>query len=192
MKEGKVREAVRERAGSRDYKAVKAAMEKMPVLRNLVTSLLKPEVLQPGEFYDRLARDMMEAEDDIIIYSPFTLRPRVMGVLAVIDRSKAQATIYTKPVEEFKGDQMKWQKVNIGEMEKAGVTVKTREKMHEKAVLIDDSVAYFGSLNVLSRWKEEESGDYMLRYEGPLVSSLIEDFLGTMNGNAEELPNQGE
>ena len=61
--------------------------------------------------------------------------------------------------------------------------------MHEKAVLVDDGIAYFGSLNVLSRWKEEEGGDYMLRYEGPLVSSLIEDFLDVLNGDAEALPN---
>jgi len=171
---------VKERAGSRDYKAVKAAIEKMPLLKSLVTSLLKPEVLQPGEFYDRLARDIMEAEDKVVIYSPFTLRPKVMEVLAFVKRSKAPTTVYTKPVEEFKGDQIKWQKVNIGEMEKAGITVETRERMHEKAVLIDTSIAYFGSLNVLSRWKEEEGGDYMLRYEGPLVSSLIEDFLSSL------------
>ena len=90
LRKGRVREAVRERAGSRDYRAVKAALEKMPVLRKLVTSLLKPEVLLPGEFYDRLARDVMEAEDSVIIYSPFTLRPKVMEVLAFIKRSSGR------------------------------------------------------------------------------------------------------
>ena len=73
---------MKEGAGSRDYKAVKAAIEKMPLLKSLVTSLLKPEVLQTGEFYDRLARDIMEAEEEVVIYSPFTYKDRVEEILA--------------------------------------------------------------------------------------------------------------
>jgi len=171
---------VRERAGSRDYKAVKAAIEKMPLLKSLVTSLLKPEVLQTGEFYDRLARDIMEAEEEVVIYSPFTYKDRVEEILAFIKRSSAGFIVYTKPADEFRDTPRYWQEVNIGLLEGAGIDVVPRPKMHEKAILVDDGIAYFGSLNTLSRLNEEEGGDYMLRYAGPLVSSLIEDFLSSL------------
>ena len=174
----RIRKIVKEKVEERDYKVVKEAISKMPVLRRLVILLLKPEVLRPKEFYDRLSRDLIDAKDEVFIYSPFTLRPKVMEILAFIKRSEAPVTVYTKPVDDFDNDtSRKWQRINIGELEKAGVKVETRKGMHEKAVLIGDRIAYFGSLNVLSRWKEEEGGDYMLRYESPLVSSLIEDFL---------------
>ena len=78
-----IRKMMKKKVENRDYKVVKEAISKMPVLRRLVTLLLKPEVLRPKEFYDRLSRDLIDAKDDVIIYSPFTLRPRVIEILGV-------------------------------------------------------------------------------------------------------------
>ena len=186
LRKGKVRQRLKGKLEDRDYKILKSAMNKMPILRKLVTTLLKPEVLSPKDFYDAFMRDIIDAEGEITIYSPFTLKPKVQEILAFIKRSKAHVTVFTKPVDEFKDRQKYYQGVNIGLMEEAGVEVKTREKMHEKAVLIGDNIAYFGSLNVLSRWKEEAGGDYMLRYESPLVSSLIDDFLKEVDGKLRD------
>ena len=173
-----LRKKMKETLEDRDYKVLKGLMSKRPIFRKLVMLLLKPEVLLPKECYDKMMKDIMEAEEEIMIYSPFTLHPKVMEVLAFIKRSKASATVYTKPEDDFNKDSSRnWQKANIKELEKAGVKVETVKGMHEKDVLIGDKIAYFGSLNVLSRWKEEEGGDYMLRYESPLVKSLIEDFV---------------
>ncbi|MHA1364314.1 MAG: hypothetical protein ACTSP1_17580 [Candidatus Freyarchaeota archaeon] len=69
------------------------------------------------------------------------------------------------------------QRMNIEELKKAGVEIISGSMMHKKAVLINDDIAYFGSLNVLSCLSEEKKGDYMLRYEGFLVAPLVEAFI---------------
>lgn len=172
-----LRRKLKSKLESRDYKTLKSAMGKMPILRKLVMTLLKPEVLSPEAFYNHLASDLILSKEPIDIYSPFTLKPRVEEFLAVAKRSKAPITVYTKPPEDFKKNQKYWQNFNIALLKKVGVEVITRPKMHEKAVIVGGNIAYFGSLNALSRLNEEAGGDYMLRYESPLVSSLIEDFL---------------
>ncbi len=177
-----LRSKVKSKVQDRDFKTLKSAMSKMPLLRKAVSLLLKPEVLSPSAFYDAVTRDILDATDSVTIYSPFTMKPRVEEMLAFIKRSAADFTVYTKPVENFKGKSAYWQGFNIDLLHGAGVKINTVPRMHEKAVIIGDHIAYFGSLNVLSRLNEAAGGDYMLRYDSPLVSALIDDFLKEVGG----------
>ena len=161
-----------------DFPALQRLIRRRPIVRKVIRRLLSPKVLLPKDFYDELAKDMVEADEgeEIIIYSPFTYKPRVDEITSFIRRSRAKVVVYTRPPESFTGERKKWQERNIEALRGAGAEVHTRKGMHEKAVFIGERIAYFGSLNVLSRL-DEKGGDYMLRYEGALVAPLIKEFL---------------
>jgi len=185
MYRGRIRRKIFERREKKDFPLIKTLIESRPLLRELIVKLLNPEVLSPKEFYDRFFNELMDASE-VIIYSPFTNHKRVLEVVNFIKRSKANVTVYTRPEDDFTGKYAEWQKINIEELKKVGVNVIVKGMMHEKAVLIDDKIAYFGSLNVLSRLEEEKRGDYMLRYEGPLVAPLIKEFIESIEFEKNE------
>jgi len=185
-----VREKVKEKRQHRDWKAIKRALGHTKVLKKIMIALLKPEVLTPKNFYDKLAKDIIDAKEEIIIHSPFIAAEKRDEMLLLLKRTKADVTVYTKPPEELKGWSPKAQQGSIEKMKEMGIDVHVESWMHQKAVLIDDKIAYFGSINVLSR-KEIGTGDYMLRYENPLVSSLIEDYCAEVGSEEEEEEEEG-
>ncbi|MHA1238394.1 MAG: phospholipase D-like domain-containing protein [Candidatus Odinarchaeia archaeon] len=144
---------------------LKTIIKEFPLLKDLLKSLLNPEVLSPAEFYIKFREDVSKNLDKkIVIYSPFTFKPKVSEIINYLKHYKGSVIIYTKPEKEFKDkEKKKWQKINIEMLKEAGFEVRTKEGMHKKAVLIGDKIAYFGSLNVLSKWGEEERNDYIAK-----------------------------
>jgi len=176
---GKIVERVTERMEDRGYPVVQNLIENSPLMQNIINSLLTPEVIESGDFYERFKEDLKNADkpDEIRIYSPFTHKTRIEDIKEILEKASPNILIYTRDSDNFGGDKKDWQERNISTLENiSGVDVARRDRMHEKAVIIGEDIAYFGSLNVLSRLQEKGGGDYMLRYEGPSAGDLIENY----------------
>ncbi|HIP63256.1 MAG TPA: hypothetical protein EYH04_03980 [Archaeoglobus profundus] len=74
-------------------------------------------------------------------------------------------------------------------LENLGVYIVRREYMHEKAIIIDNRVAYLGSINCLSKYSYERKDDYMLRYTHPELVEFIRVNLMIMRHHLKFLNN---
>jgi hypothetical protein len=123
--------------------------------------IAEAELLDDDEFYRQFLLDLSAARTRCVIFSPFVGARRVADLRAHLDAACARGVkvhVFTKTASEL-GDSRALETLGS-----AGVILRERLDMHEKVVLIDDDVAYIGSLNVLSN--NGRTGEVMLRMPG--------------------------
>ncbi len=130
------------------------------------------ELLNDDEFYRAFLRDLSEAQERCVIFSPFISRRRLDALAPHFDDASSRGvriTCYTKSKDEISQPEL-LQKLS-------GLVAAARERrdMHEKVVLIDNNIAYLGSLNVLSN--TGRTGELMLRLLGQETSSRLTQWM---------------
>lgn len=133
-------------------------------------------------FWDQFFQDIKTVNKRLIILSPF-VSIRRSGMLmdyfqAMRGRSK-EIRIYTRPLNQQVGELASQGEVVIAKFREMGVSVIERSNMHQKVAIIDDSIAWEGSLNILSH---RDTGEQMRRFEG---SSAIEDIIRNLELDTE-------
>jgi len=139
-------------------------------------------VCQESEYYDYFLEDIHSIENRMIIFSPFMTENRIGQLVSefndtikkgkeiivitrpLSDRGKGEATHYKKCEEEL---------INIG------VKLIHKKGMHEKLVIIDDSVVWTGSLNTLSF--AGNTGEVMTRVHDEKYTKGMTDMYGIPN-----------
>ena len=107
-------------------------------------------------FFPLLYKNIEEAKNSIIIFSGFFTPSRVDEVLTVL-RKPIEDGVRVKfvlPTNQTNGSFGKSDPSKSFDLVRLirdrGVVVEQRNKLHQKAVLIDDDLAWYGSLNPLS------------------------------------------
>ncbi len=119
-------------------------------------------------FYPAFARDVQDAVDSVVIFSPF-LTARGSARWADLLRLKVGQGVRVRLVVRPSGDQGlgvldRGLQELIDELVAMGIIVDLRASMHEKFAIIDGKVLWHGSLNILSHRDTSES---MLRISSP-------------------------
>ncbi len=120
------------------------------------TSTLYNEVT----FYPALIKDMLNAEKEVIIYSPFISQYRAdffRRALLKLKRKNVHVFIFTRPVlehEEYVQDEIR---TAIQIYKKLGAHITYIDgSIHEKVAMIDRKILWEGSLNILSQKRSKE------------------------------------
>jgi len=111
-----------------------------------------------GTFYDAFREDIRAAQESIVIFSPFVTPPgtsRWVDVLRAKREEGIQVRIVTKPPNEMGNMGEECEEV-VKELDKLGFVVDVRAGVHEKLAVIDETVAWHGSLNILSHRNTSE------------------------------------
>ncbi len=131
--------------------------------------------LDETSYFTALRKDFANCKNSVVIISPFVsrnrvedLRPNIVSML----RRGIKVTVVTKPIGE-----MEFGADAVRQLEAWGCHVKYRYKTHEKIVLVDNRIAYYGSLNTLSHLDTRET---MFRFQGEGVIPLIGQFTGLL------------
>jgi hypothetical protein len=125
-------------------------------------------------FYDMLAEDINNCKNKLIIVSPFLTQRRITlldPLLRQLKSKKVKVAIWTKdPLDRATMGDHHAESARI--LEGFGFKVLFRSGTHEKAVIIDDNTAYYGSLNALSHKNTRET---MLRVvDAAFVKALVD------------------
>ena len=116
-------------------------------------------------------------EARILICSPYLYDEaieRYLGVMEIATKRGVEIIVYTLTPEHRS---IRWKdkhRTLIEKLRRAGVEVRKRTNMHEKAVIVLDGenmVAYFGSLNPLSKYRGKV--DYMLKFTHSKVVNAL-------------------
>lgn len=113
-------------------------------------SKLYDEVL----FYSTFISDIKQASSTIIIESPFICYRRAAHLLPefvrALDRG-VSITLHTRNPNEHEGSMKQQAQAVIHSFENMGMNVEFTAKLHRKVAIIDKSILWEGSLNILSQ-----------------------------------------
>ena len=137
-------------------------------------------------FYPAFTKDLFSAKKEVIIYSPFVSMYRTDRFEAVVGRltdRNVEVFIFTRPEDEYEPGQQEQARLILNHYEILGAHVyRLPGYVHAKAAVIDRTILWDGSLNILS---QRESKEMMRRTEGETAARQVINYLG-LNGKLLE------
>jgi translation elongation factor EF-1beta len=131
-----------------------------------------------NEFWPTFFDDLKSSKDKVIILSPFLSVKRtslLLNLLISLIDKKVKIFVLTKPTNEQFGQMVDQAGDVIEKLKQIGIMISFRSKMHQKVAIIDNKIAWEGSLNIFSHNDSEEQ---MRRIEGEKTIKQICDNLG--------------
>lgn len=135
-------------------------------------------IFDETNFYQNFTRDMLLAEKEVIIESPFLTSERVSKFLPLFEHLKAKGVriyVITRHPSAHTGLMKDQAEIEAKNLEDMGIIVLPMGRAHRKVSLIDRRILWEGSLNILSQRRSEE---IMRRFSGEEVAKQIMNFLG--------------
>ena len=117
-------------------------------------------IFDTGTFARAMRQDFQCARERILIVSPFIRGRRADAVfvwLKPVLASGVSVQIVTRPPDSYRPEAVGAIADCVAHLRKAGVAVTERAAIHQKFVLIDGRLVWYGSLNLLSYGASEES-----------------------------------
>jgi phosphatidylserine/phosphatidylglycerophosphate/cardiolipin synthase-like enzyme len=114
-------------------------------------------IYDTDSFVSVMKNDFSEAKKEILIVSPFLRKRRIDIILEWLKeplKMGVSITIVTRPAESYKEPERI--KECIGYLQSV-VTVIQKSNIHQKFILIDNRLVWYGSINLLSYGSSEES-----------------------------------
>ncbi len=154
---------------------------------------LDPEALRTGLFGGRdfahlFRRDIEAAKKSIVIYSGF-ITTRRAGQMGDVLRRKigegVRVRCVTRPPRRNGNIPEEEGRVALKSLEAIGSVIDLRNDIHEKVVLIDNRIAWFGSLNPLSHTMK--TSELMARFDSRGVAEHLANILALRKRMPEEL-----
>jgi HKD family nuclease len=110
-----------------------------------------------NSFVSIMRNDFAEAKKEILIVSPFLRKKRIETILEWLKESLLAGisiTVVTRPPESYQEPKLIQECI---ELLKSNVSVITKPNIHQKFILIDNRLVWYGSINLLSYGSSEES-----------------------------------
>jgi phosphatidylserine/phosphatidylglycerophosphate/cardiolipin synthase-like enzyme len=134
--------------------------------RTRLTDLLGSRLLDENTFYDAFMKDLKHCHSEVIVESPFVTNRRVsqlFGILEKLKERKVRVAINTRDPEDHDSEYMREEaREALSTLQHIGVHIMFTESHHRKLAVIDRSIVYEGSLNILS---QNNSCEVMRRIE---------------------------
>jgi superfamily II DNA or RNA helicase len=115
-------------------------------------------IFDSNNFLPVYKNDLINAAREILIVSPFVTKRRVLQMLELMSVALAQKvriTIMTRPATDYKDKPAVEEILNV--LKTAGVNLVSKSNIHQKFAIIDQKVVWYGSINLLSFGRAEES-----------------------------------
>jgi phosphatidylserine/phosphatidylglycerophosphate/cardiolipin synthase-like enzyme len=114
---------------------------------------------------------------EILIVSPFITRRRVSQMLPFLVAARGRdvkVVIVTRPASDFREKDRASLEETLSLFHAAGVNVAFKSNIHQKFAIFDQRIVWYGSINLLSFGRSEES---IMRLENP---DIADELLGSI------------
>jgi len=139
-------------------------------------------IFDSRSFLPAFEKDVYAARREIVIASPYMKKYRTMQMLKMLSAARincARVTVITRPMEDYKLADQSGVPTLQKTLTDAGARVLTKPGVHQKFAVIDQSVVWYGNVNLLGYGPTEES---IMRLE---QREIAEELLRAV-GNAEQ------
>lgn len=167
--------------GTRKSKSARIGKHKHLTENNVnnAKNVIKNEFLTDSTFYPKIETDLFNAKKEIIIFSPFITTKKVnnLSYIFLFIANHINIRVVTKPYREQSDIKDTMEAIRF--LKTLGITqIYCRKSMHEKLILIDRKIAYYGSLNLLSHTSGKE---FMNRTTNPDDIKGIESIIHSIS-----------
>jgi superfamily II DNA or RNA helicase len=114
-------------------------------------------IFDNNTFFSVYSADVLAAGSEVLIVSPFMTKRRTLSALGYLAEAKAKITVITKPPENYAEKDREKITECMDILTQHGVTVKTKNRIHQKFAVADQRIVWYGSINLLSYGTSEES-----------------------------------
>jgi hypothetical protein len=130
-----------------------------------------------SNFYNLIENDIRTCKRNVIIVSPYLGETRVSYLessFRLLNSKNVNTIIWTKDPSDLATKSAQHKEL-AERLEQLGAKVLFRSGTHEKAVIVDETISYYGSLNPLSSLNTKET---MLRLKDRAFAEALIDHLG--------------
>jgi len=145
---------------------------------NTSPGLLDSKLYDDKTFYPALIKDLNNCCSELIIESPFITRRRLTYLLPTLQKlkdRKVRIIINTKDPHELDEERREEAYRAVASLQHKGIQVIYTHGHHRKLAIIDRSILYEGSLNILS---QNRSTEIMRRTESVQLAWQMARFIG--------------
>ena len=124
-------------------------------------------------YLDVFDNDINSSQSEIVISSPGLGSRKVRNFIkdaAPLQEKGIRIAVMTLSPSAYPEDAAEHQTEMIAELQSVGITVRRLDKCREHFAVIDNSIVWYGSMNLLSREKEEDS---MMRIENESIAQEL-------------------
>ena len=140
-------------------------------------TIVTSKLYDQDTFFDMFLRDISRSRTDLVIESPFITTRRMNTLLPVLQklrRRNVRVVINTRHPDEHEGAYKYQAEVTVEALQAIGVTVLYTAKHHRKLAIIDQTILWEGSLNILSH---NDSCEIMRRTSSPVLAMQMIQFI---------------
>jgi hypothetical protein len=141
--------------------------------------LLSSKLYDQDSFYPAFLKDLAKCHSEVIIECPFITNRRLKALLPLLEKLKARKVrIAINTRDPRTHDEGHWQDdahEAISKLQHIGVQVLYTGNHHRKVAILDRSILYEGSLNILS---QNDSCEMMRRIESTPLAWQMVRFIG--------------
>jgi phosphatidylserine/phosphatidylglycerophosphate/cardiolipin synthase-like enzyme len=145
---------------------------------NASPGLLDSKLYDDKTFYPAFIKDLNNCGSELIVESPFITRRRLTYLLPTLQKlkdRKVRIIINTKDPHELDEERREEAYRVIASLQYKGIQVIYTHGHHRKLAIIDRSILYEGSLNILS---QNRSSEIMRRTESVRLAWEVVRFVG--------------
>lgn len=143
------------------------------------TNILSSKLYDQDSFYPAFLKDLAKCHSEVIIECPFITNRRLKTLLPILEKLKARKVriaINTRdPRTHDEGYRQDDAHAAISKLQHMGVQVLYTGNHHRKVAILDRSILYEGSLNILS---QNDSCELMRRIESTQLAWQMVRFTG--------------
>ena len=123
--------------------------------KQINNDLLSSKLYDDKSFYDKFRQDLINARAEVLIESPFMTVKRTASLVPIIKKLTKRGVVVrinTREPKHHTADLRREAWLAVGMLQKAGARVYLcRDLRHRKFAVIDKTVLWEGSLNILSQ-----------------------------------------
>ncbi|MCL1883479.1 MAG: DUF1653 domain-containing protein [Defluviitaleaceae bacterium] len=108
-------------------------------------------------FFPVYVTDILAAKTEVVIVSPFLYQNRILSELSHLATTAAKVTVITNLPDRYSDEKKEKMNSCITILTNSGVSVKCKDRIHQKFAVIDQRLVWYGSINLLSYGASEES-----------------------------------
>jgi len=134
-------------------------------------------IFDSNTFLPVYQNDLLNAVREILIVSPFITKRRVsqmLPFLAAAQDRKVKTVVVTRPTADFREKDRPVLEDTLSLFRATGVQVVCKSNIHQKFAILDQNIIWYGSINLLSFGRAEES---IMRLENP---GIADELLGSI------------
>ena len=124
-------------------------------------------------YWEVFEKDVLSTAKNIVISSPYLSLRKVEWLInqsEILQKRGVTITVFSLSPEAYPEDGREHHGELLERLTSAGICVKTQNHYHERYAVIDQSLVWYGSMNLLSRGREDDS---LMRIVSPEIAAEL-------------------